>query len=223
MTTFLLALTFSLAEEDAAAKKLFDSMEKKLAGAKSVKLEFTGKMNWDDRQAKFDGSLIVANGNKYRLVMTAMHAGKKREVNVACDGKQISAVRDGKTKTFAAPPDVAKWLRVSIGRSGITLVLLLDINITKPRGDNLRNAYTASDFQLGKTASVGKRKARILKYKLTRQKLVFHVTAWIDTKTGLPLKRTFRQQGKDNVLTETTTWTLNPKLDEKTFKLPEVK
>lgn len=221
MSALLLALSFALAEEDAAAKKLFQAVEKKIAAAKSMKVEFNGKFKSSKRTFEIKGSIIVAKGNRIRMNTRVKMGAPMRDLFAVSDGTNLIRRAGGESKTEPAPKTYGKRIRTSVGRYGPTFAVFSAVAGT-PR-ERQGKLITASDIKLGKDEKLGKRNVKTLTFRLDFPKEPLNVKVWIDVKSGLPLKRvlTSATNPEDGLLTETTTYTLNPKLDEKTFKLPE--
>jgi hypothetical protein len=91
--------------------------------------------------------------------------------------------------------------------------------------------HPIKDFKLGAKEKIGKQETQMVEYISTMPmtpQLVVKVKVWIDTTTGLPVKRETRPvdpaivtQDPEYALFETfTTFTLDAKMDSKAFELP---
>jgi hypothetical protein len=91
--------------------------------------------------------------------------------------------------------------------------------------DTPESKLTVYDFKAGAAEKVGKRQAKVLRYRFGKGgKGDAEITLWIDAESGLPLKRVFfLPMGVfEGRITETyTAFNLNPKIEGKTFELPK--
>lgn len=223
MSVLLIALSFTLADEDAAAKKLFDSVEKKVQSAKSLKLKFAGELKEGERGFTLNGSLLLGPGNKMNLAVKAKMGDKDQEMSAISDGKNVVLTQRGTPKTDPVPEGYTKKIQENLFRLGPTLTTITAVQ--PPSSKRKPPLFEVSDYALGKTEKLGKRESKILSYKLTLGKKQMQVKVWIDAKTKLPVKRILRPLAEDakrgGYVEETMTFTLNPKVDEKSFVLPK--
>lgn len=224
MTALLMALSLALVDknvadknasvEDAAAKKLYEASKKKVLDAKAFKIAVDANFKGKTRSGTMKGTIIVASGNKVRVELTMTFGNRANELKMVCDGKKMASTSRGKTRTQDVEKDFAAKIRDAIVRIGPTA------SVTRGSGRPVQ-PHKLSGFALGGKETIAKRQAQIIKYNLTQGDEVLNITAWIDAKTKLPLKRVVTREGRDGKVTESTAFTLNPKLDAKTFKLPE--
>ena len=223
MSVLLIALSFTFADDDAAAKKLFDSVEKKVASAKSLKVEFTADLKEAERGFSIKGKLLIAKGNKLNLTASMKDGDKENKLATISDGKDLALTQRGMTKTDPVPEKYAQNIQKMMGRIGPALTMFTAVSSRSSK--RKVRLFESSDYSLGKAEKIGKREAKVLLYKLTRGTQQLQVKVWIDAKTNLPVKRVLRPLGEEakrgGYIVETSTYTLNPKLDDKTFKLPK--
>lgn len=122
----------------------------------------------------------------------------------------------------ALPRNTGKQLTVLLARLGAGGIGAAGVSDDKR---DPRDEFKVSGFKLLKPEQVGGRDTAVIAYQLTYQnKDVLTCTLWVDTGTGLPLKRTLR--GEENrqrctIVENYTNFTLNPQLDAKLFELPK--
>lgn len=223
MSVLLIALSFTLADDDAAAKKLVNSVEKKVASAKSLKVEFTAELKEAERGFTIKGKVLIAKGNKLNLNASMKMGDNENKMTAISDGKDVALTQRGMTKTDPVPEKYTQRIQKMMGSIGPAMTMFTAVR--SPSSKSKVRLYEASDFKLGKAEKLGKRETKVLNYKLTRGTQQLQVKVWIDAKTNLPVKRVIRPLGEEakrgGYIEEMTTYTLNPKVDDKAFKLPK--
>jgi len=222
-----LVILFALhADDKNEAEQLFRKMEMKVANAKS--LEWTFEVKVEDGPAtggSMKGSLALGQGNKSCLEMSLKKTGSEDKIALICNGEKMMSP-DDKSRKVPAP----KWLndlyRAALVRSSLPLS---HVNGAKEQPEELKvdDVLKVSDFKLGKKEKVGDKEAQVIHYNLSC-KVEFPeplaVTAWIDTKTNLPVKRELVGKAGEDKITITETYskiTVDEKIDPKKFELPK--
>jgi outer membrane lipoprotein-sorting protein len=226
--------------QDNAAEKLFRAMEKKIRSAKALKVVFTYQL--EGKTTK--GSLLLTNDNKARLqVRGPFSFGVKRDASfdLISDGKKLKLKG---ARLVGAPNgqagfklggqmegEIAKafytWRAAEVSRVGMgPMVLGLPYTLgaeTDPDAEEVR--MKVYDFKPGAAEKVGKRQAKAVHYRCGKGGNDDpEVTVWIDTETGLPLKRVYLVHPESEKIRITESYSeikLNPKVDAKAFKLPK--
>jgi outer membrane lipoprotein-sorting protein len=209
------------------AEKLFRQVEKKITSAKSLKVSATIEVQGKSDDGKVEATLVWAAGNKARLKFSGNIQGKDVTMEVVSDGKRMLSTGFGKSKEEKARKNLDDLLTRMVSRAGLLGIFFIvrQGGPGQPAGDpDSEKLFNARDFKLGEAEKVGGRDARVIRYRIIPEiGNPVAVTLWVDVKTLLPLKRQIAPEQKDaDTITETTTtFTLNPKLDPKTFELPK--
>ena len=221
--------------DNSNAAKLYEASRRRLLEAKALKVVvdtkyvFTSVVQSDQQDltkprerpkvtkketTTIKGTMILAADNRVRadLVGEGFRKDKVRLVMV-CYGKRRRTTGGGISKTRSVNKDYARSIRQSIARGGVAMVILQKIE------RNLPDKYRPSDFKLGSKEKLGDRLAQILTFKLSNKLEDYSVTVWIDLETKLPLKRQMSVvgQGRTARITETTSFTINPTVDDAAF------
>ncbi|MGH3428321.1 MAG: hypothetical protein ACRDQZ_12270 [Mycobacteriales bacterium] len=222
------ALVPAVQAQENEAEKLFRETEKKVIGAKAVRVVSDDKVN--ARGIRLKWTLVFAEGNKCRLDRQYTAdlqglEGKAIKVLTISDGTKLLSVEDGAPRPKEdVPADLTKMLQGSISRCGLSVQWLTGLD-GKKQGFKIDEDFKVTDFVLGDKEKVGEHEAQVVRYNLLlRGKAKLSVSVWLDVKTKLPLKRvtTIPEKGEQITVTETfTQLTLDPKLEPKVFELPK--
>lgn len=209
------------------AEFLLRAMDKKIAAAKTLRVEFEIKLR---SESVARGSLVLADGNRFRNEF-AVGTGAPPTVLVS-DGVQVRGSAAGRPIAVPVPAYHNEVLKSWLGRGGSLTSMsaaarLVDKGTTKrpESSDGLR----VSKARLMPDEEVGGVKARVVEYTLSWQALpygfrVAKARVWIDPRTGLPVRRTMPFGGNSGGETFTTTQTrfeIDTKIDEKLFEHPK--
>ena len=203
------------------AEKLFRAMEEKLAKAKTLECVFDVNLN----SILYKGSLFLGEGDKARLEINEASKAKAMRVRLVSDGTRMNYQDNGmpQPKLEDTPKNLEADILTWLARPG---VVLPQAPLPDVKADDAKDRFRVSDFKLGKKQKVGERETQRLAYQLAvkGQKDPFSVIVWIDSKTGLPVKRmvSSRIGGEQTTVVETyAKFTLDEKSDAKKFQLPE--
>ncbi|MBC7852302.1 MAG: hypothetical protein IAF94_02610 [Pirellulaceae bacterium] len=221
LLVLILAAT-SAGAQDAEAEKLYRAMEKKILAAKTLAVEFNSKMTVDEKKFTVKGTIYVAAGNKTRLDLQSevFQLGGKTLIVTNGDSK-YAKVGEIVFKEGPFPPK-GEILIPLIAQFSATHAALE----TKTAASDLEKDSPLKNFKLGATELVGQQEGQIVRYQLHEKDtgILAEVTVWIDTKTGLPLKRAVagNKETKVGDLTETySVFQVDSKLDDKLFEIPQ--
>lgn len=215
------------------AEQVFRRMEAKVIAAKTIECQFEVQTKAEKKDIVLKGTLLLDEGRKVRIDVAEEQDGKTTKGTLVSDGKTMAAVGTLPTKRAAetAPPWLAGATRAALVRASLTVPT--DFFVRGSAANYLEflwvnGAFRLSDFKLGKKEKVGEREAQIVEYQMV---LVFRtynvpvaVQLWIDTKTGLPLKRVLTVGMGERKMTMTESYskfTLDGKIDPKQFELPK--
>jgi outer membrane lipoprotein-sorting protein len=221
-------LLLALGQENDQAKKLFGSMEKKLADAKGVQISVEATLDSTKGKGKIKGTMLLTNENKARVEISGELLGKEFKMDMVCDGAKMiakSSVFPKAAEPTDAPKDLAKTASEAVGRVGV----LIGIFQGRPmqagkKAPSLDELLPVSDFAMGKKEKIGDRQAQEVQYLIKPSKKdTIKVQVWLDAETNLPLKRILTgEEGNEKItVTETYQIQLNPQIDAKKFVLPK--
>jgi outer membrane lipoprotein-sorting protein len=233
MRLALLALPAAMLPAAAAqggdeAEKLFRAVEARLSKARTVRLAFRVDTYLGREKGMLTGTLLLAAGNKARLRVKGAILGKDLDAELVSDGARMRALDQPSAKPLEAPAPkhLNEIVTAALSRSGLFLNLdLLSKQLDRTDGGQLNPAdlFPVSDLKLGRKENLMGREAQILTYAVRYDaKRKLNATVWIDTQTGLPLKRVMTPQegqSKEQITETYTDVKLNEKLDPKQFEL----
>jgi outer membrane lipoprotein-sorting protein len=234
------ALVPAAPAQENAAEKLFRAMEKKIRSAKALEVVFT--YQFEGKATK--GSFLLTNDNKARLRVSGPFSfGVKGDAGfvLISDGKKFklkgarlvrapngqAGFKLGGQTEGEIPKAFHAWRAAEVSRIGIgVMVLGLPYTLgdeTDPDAEGVR--MKVNDFRAGAAKKIGKRQAKAVHYRCGKGgNDDVEVTVWIDTETGLPLKRVYLAHPESEKIRITERYSatkLNPKVDAKAFKLPK--
>src|SRR5262245_32464264 len=108
----------ALAAQDNEAEKLLRQLEKKLTGAKSLKV--VAALDAGDEPFKMKATMLLA-GNKLRLEMKGAKGDQEFSMEAVSDGKTVKSTSTppGKTEERPAPKNLGPALSQIVGRAGV--------------------------------------------------------------------------------------------------------
>ncbi len=215
----LLRLPSALAQDN-EAENLFRDFEKKVKNVKAIRVAVDAKSDTTRLRGNFKISLLLAQGNKLRLLLTETDTEEPDPVRSALtsNGTTLRMSSKGKDEEKATPKGLHTLGSTCASRAGIIFFLLLVVTQEQGSSGKLPDSeelLRATEFKLAKDEKVGGRDAKVVRYKLNTAE----VTLWLDARTHLPIKRHILFE-KTWVIAETyTEFLLDPKVDAKAFKL----
>jgi outer membrane lipoprotein-sorting protein len=228
--SFLLVASLPAAAQENEAEKLFRAMEKKIAAAKTMAVDFHLKLEAGAETIDGRGSVTTASGNKLKLTISIKDATGSMQITMVSDGKKAVTKRVGNGAPELEERPIhengAKLLASALGRGGLFVAerAMRRAMVDNPKADLDR--FTVSDFKLGGKEGVNGRAAQLIEYTLLADGKERKETCklWIDVETQVPLKRELTVSDNDKKLVCTETyyqWQVDPKVDEKEFVLPK--
>jgi outer membrane lipoprotein-sorting protein len=207
--------------EDRAAERLLRKMEEKLGSAKVLKVAY--EVQNGESRAKVSGTIFLAEGNKLRWEERVKNEGAEEEVVLIADGKSVALLGLGTdpARPVAVAADLGKVVLQAVARQGAWTLKEVAGAACDAKAPG-RMALPVGEFALRGKERVGKREAHVISYRLGIKGIAdIPVTLWLDTQTGLPLKRR-TGDGKEAVTETYAEIALEPKIDEEAFALREV-
>ncbi len=218
--------------QDSEAEKHFRAMEKRIREARAFEVSVVITIEGDtrERRSAFRGSVLVTRDNKVRLKIKGNDFGEARTWEMVSNGKQVTlkpfsvgiTERSKEQETFATPKNLHDQLAARLSHEGVFLNL--------PRmaawviaSDQKGPWLDATGFSADVPTKLDGRDARVIRYKMDLSGKPGEkdtCLVWIDTETGLPLKRVLATQSMGKI-TETYTFTLDPEIGTRAFELPK--
>jgi outer membrane lipoprotein-sorting protein len=217
------------ADTDKEAEMAFRQMDARIAKAQALDCGFDIKIE-GKRTGSFKGTLVATEGNKARVEMSGEVGGEAHSMLVVSDGTKSVTVEDKKAQPAKDPPkDLSTRILSTMGRVGVFGMLIVAearADGEKPAAFDVNERLKVSDFKLGKKEKVGDQEAQAIEYTLritgTGDREPARCTVWVDTKTGLPVKRTLvGTEGNEKFTVTYTKFAVDGKIDPKTFELPK--
>lgn len=234
------ALVPSAQAEDNEPEKLFRDLEKKIREAKAFEVGFTYQLGGKTTK----GSLLLTKDNKARLKVSGPFSfGIKRDADfeLVSDGKkfklkgaklerspngrawfELGGETEGETRKAFHTFYAAGVSRVGVGAMVLGLPYSLGAEFD-PDDEGARSK--GYDFKAGAVEKAGERQAKAVHYKRGKGgKDDAEITLWIDTKTGLPLRRSvilLPNSDKIRITESCREVKLNPEVDVTAFELPK--
>jgi outer membrane lipoprotein-sorting protein len=220
VTAVLFGLPGSRAGDD-KARELFDKMERKLTGAKTLKVEVDAKLEDDSGKSSLKSTLWIAAGNKLRAEYQAKLDGKEEKVTIISDGnKLIMNQAEFGSEESDTPKNLQEDMSLALARVGVYPASIFMVQVNKVKSTKARETIKVSDLKLGKREKINDRETQAFEYQVTypmgegRAK----VTLWVDVKTNLPIRRVLTAKG---TYTENLTFQVNLKIADEKFQLPK--
>ena len=213
------------------AEKLFQKMEKKLSTAKTLEVFVNGSMEFGERKMKYTGTILLGQDNKAYVKLSGDMIGKPFVNELVSDGSNTMSDEFLSPGGRPAFHRTGKKLRVNL-IAVITRGSCLGLNVatkgtvSEKEGElGPDQLFQVSDFKLGANEKLDGKDAQFVDYQLRafRGREPFSVKLWLDSTTGLPIKRVLKSAKEDGKLQviETYRVTLDPVIDGKKFKLPK--
>jgi outer membrane lipoprotein-sorting protein len=218
-----------MAQAQEPAQKLFEAMDQKLKEAKAYRFDFELHVGLEKDLAKGKGTFLLAADNRLKFTFAGTLDGKAAKNLLVSDGKKVASQGefDGKPRTTAAKnvhSKLSTGATFVLSRAGLFALLGPITDGQDPKGTE---DWKLSDFKTIGPEKIDDRQAQAIEYQLLPpgEKTAWKCKLWLETSTGLPLRRLLEvtSDGKVSLrVTETyTPWELEPKLPEGTFTLPK--
>src|SRR5262249_42138522 len=197
------------------AEDLFRKMEKQITASKTLQFSFDVTVKKDERiDFKFDGRLVLAEGNKLRLNVAGVFEGTADKRAMISNGKTMWSLHEEKRDEEKVPPKLEQTLKRGLCQTS----LFIAFEMLRRDSD-----VVLADFKLGDKEVIGTQPVQIITYKITfklkREEPVVLAKLWLHTKTGLPVRRelTF-DGGKSSVVETYTEMMLDREVEAKVFE-----
>jgi outer membrane lipoprotein-sorting protein len=218
LALLLLPLSAVQAQDAAAAQKLYEAMEQKLAKAKACRFDF----EIDGLFTKLKGTLLLSSGNRLKLTFAGLDGNDKVRNTIVSDGEKLATQYDldGHSETVTTAAD-EKLVDRTIGWLTKSGAFVAASNIVDSEHRNAA-IMKLSGFKMAGKEKVGGREANVVEYQFLVGKEMLPSTCklWLDAQTNLPVKRIV-EISKFRVVETYSNWELDPKLPDDTFTLPK--
>src|ERR1700722_8663088 len=182
------------------AEKLYRQMEKKLTGAKTIKVRCETTMKRERIKATSKYTLVFGENNKAYWEIEDVFGDKGAKAVTISNGTKLhfgyNGVREGPLQD--SPKTVRTYGRAALARGFSyqaqiqSLSFALDADIQLPD-----DPWKMSNFKLGAKEKIGNAETRIIEYTYVANPeddnmKKYPVKVWIDTQTYLPVKQEMR-------------------------------
>jgi outer membrane lipoprotein-sorting protein len=219
-------LGFALPQDEHEAEEWFRKMEAKLAKATSVQLSWKGEAAVKEGAITVKGELLLAEGNKARFDVEGKLLETEQKQLIVSDGKSIKNVGP-RPSLIDTPKTFNETLLGCLARGGPSESLVV-VNMGYYAKEPKPAAFLkVSAFKLGKKEKVDKTECQVIEFTTTHgvgAKQEAKVALWIDTATGLPVKResVLKEMNQEIRYTETySNFKLDERIAESKFTLPD--
>ncbi len=226
--TSLLLLSLLSVQEGNPAQELFEKMVKKIDGAKTLQVEFEMMNERGDQKREASGTLALADGNRMRMELVMASPRGDQKLVILSDGKksiQIQGSRRQKVDTVEGRNEI---LQKMFSRLGVMVGFMFSDNeFGKGKLKKIDDYLTLTGFKKGESEKIDGREADVVTFlaQISIKEDKAAVKVWIDSETGLPVKRSITpyRDGKpseDEMLETYVKITLDAEIPEDRFALP---
>jgi outer membrane lipoprotein-sorting protein len=214
----------------ASGEEVLQEADRAILAAKTLRIEFeiTQEVGGQARPLA-SGIIRLADRNRFRTEVDYQSNGQpRREVTIGdgttavrLTGPSPAELKPGKRR--AVPPWYVAAVKERLGRGGTFLATeLVWQHATDPKADRPGSELTfqADKVALGTPEKVGGVDCWVVEYDLSVAGLSAKARAWVNPKTGLPVRR--RVEALGNVFTAAhTAFVTDEKMEDKLFELPK--
>ena len=215
-------------QEGNPAQDLFEKMLQKIDGAKTLQVEFEMMNERGDQKREASGTLALADGNRMRMELVMASPRGDQKLVILSDGKksiQIQGSRRQKVDTVEGRNEI---LQKMFSRLGVMVGFMFSDNeFGKGKLKKIDDYLTLTGFKKGESEKVDGREADVVTFlaQISIKEDKAAVKVWIDSETGLPVKRSITpyRDGKpseDEMLETYVKITLDAEIPEDRFALP---
>ena len=230
LLVMVLVLAFTVsghAQEGKEARALFDKMEQKLLGAKTVSVKLRTEVLGERLgRGNLEGTLVLEQPKKVKVVLKGFLDNQGRNMELTSDGKAtkwfVTGFGDGGgPATALMNPNILVWLSRGDVFSGLYMGMGLE---WAEAGIDAKKELKAFGFKMGEKGKVGKVDAQAIEYKVHSREADanYSVTLWIDATLYVPLKRRIAVSGNRGDITETySEYKIDSPVPASIFTLPK--
>ena len=208
--------------QDNEAEKLYRNLERKLTAAKTIRFDVVIDSKVAGQELNIRSKVWLTRDNKHRHEAEITKGDKREKITVVLDGVKSRGITDGGLVVpLTTGPDETKVL------TGLLLRVGWFGNWDHNPKMDVSALLPASGFKLGPKEDVGKRAAQSVTLAVTLKNVrgdpSVKCTLWLDTETGLPLKRVMEMDGdkRGRVMETYSEFVLDAKMDAKLFIVPD--
>ncbi len=207
------------------ARKRFEAMERRLAGARGYQVEFESDVTTSLALGKVRGTLLLAPGNRMKVTVEVISPDHRQ----ALPGDQFALVSDGKNMAvLVGPGGKPQKVEPANDRHQDTLtgwglrigLFFAATGHVNHGGDDDYRSLKLSDFKAAGEETVGCRRAEVIEFKVAKSGVPTRHRLWLDAETGLPLKLAVETREGFGVAETYRNWVLDPSVPDGTFALP---
>mgnify|MGYP001231689149 FL=1 len=226
----LSAFSFQDTNEAKEAYFLFEKMMKKIDGAKTLQVEFEMMNERGEQKREASGKLALAGGNKMKMDLVMASPRGDQKLVILSDGKKSMQMQGSQRKEVDTLEGRNEILQKMFSRLGVMVGFMFSDNefgAEKGKLKKIDDYLTLTGFKKGESEKVDGREADVVTFlaQISIKEDKAAVKVWIDSETGLPLKRSITpyRDGKpseDEMLETYVKITLDAEIPADRFALP---
>lgn len=211
------------------AHKLFEGMERKLAQAKSYKVDFETEVLTTLGQGRVKGAVMLAPGNRMKLSWAFFTPEQIRQAQAVQPDSQVVMLSDGKTFVVTSDPAgkptraeaVKEKHQDTFSSWGFRIGLFhTSSRLNQVADEEERKSIKLSDFKSVGDEKVSGRPANVIQFTVTKYNVSTFHKLWLDAATGLPLKLVAKTREGMGCIETYADWQIDPTLPDEAFALP---
>ena len=188
----LLILSLFSVPEGNEAKDLFDQMVKKVDNAKTLQIEFETVNQRGAKKREASGTLALADGNRMRMELVMASPQGDQKVLILSDGKESFQMQGTQRRKIETAEGRNELVHQMFSRLGVMVGFMFSEPSEKGGKMKKIDEYvTLTDFEKGASEKVDGRQAHLITFlaRISIKDDEAAVKIWIDSETGLPVKR----------------------------------
>ena len=226
----LSAFSFQDTNEAKEAYFLFEKMVKKIDGAKTLQVEFEMMNERGEEKREASGTLALADGNRMRMELVMASPRGDQKLVILSDGKKSMQMQGSQRKEVDTLEGRNEILQKMFSRLGVMVGFMFSDNEFGEEKGKLKkiDEYVSfSKFKRGAFEKVDGREAYVITFlaRISIKEDEAAVKVWIDSETGLPVKRSITpyrdgKPSKDEMLETYAKITLDAEIPADHFAIP---
>ncbi|MDP6958511.1 MAG: hypothetical protein QF645_06810, partial [Planctomycetota bacterium] len=188
----LLYFSALILQEGNEAKDLFEQMVKKMDNAKTLQVEFETMNQRGEEKREASGTLALGAENRMRMELVMASPRGDQKVLILSDGKKTFQIQGSQRREIKTAEGRNELVQQISSRLGVMVGFMFSEPSAKV-GDRKKidEFVTLTDFKMGVSEKVDGREANLVSFlaRISIKEDEAAVKVWIDSATGLPLKR----------------------------------
>jgi outer membrane lipoprotein-sorting protein len=229
-----LALPASAQDEGPTAEELLAGLDEALAEADVLRVEFSSSTTGGPGGMDMEGEMIIGREGRFRMTFSGGGGPNVGDFSmlVISDGEQRKMIMDMGGGADSEVEEVSdedrlmiRLMRTSLARAGASLLF----SMGRPASDDVDDMFPIQQPERLEDAELDGETVYVVRYLLSLEGAgpggpgeSLDVTVWLDTESGMPIKRNLTGKSPDGevLITETySAFELDPELPDDVFDL----